>query len=59
MDLAGIFPENKAKNIGIALANPRLFDAIFWKKINKYSRITMVAVLIYKTPLDIAYENLY
>jgi hypothetical protein len=46
MDLAGIFSENKAKNTGIALANPRLFNAIFWKKIKKYSRITIGSVLI-------------
>jgi predicted transcriptional regulator len=45
MDLAEIFSENKAKNVGIALATPRLFNAIFWKKIKKYSRITFVTVL--------------
>jgi hypothetical protein len=45
MDLAEIFLENKAKNVGIALANLRLFNAIFWKKINKSSRITIGLVL--------------
>jgi hypothetical protein len=46
MDLAETFLENKAKNVGIALANLRLFNAIFWKKINKSSRITIGSVLI-------------
>jgi hypothetical protein len=45
MDLAEIISKNKAKNVGIALVTPRLFNAVFWNKIKKYSRITFGSVL--------------
>ena len=45
MNLAEIFFKNKAKNVGESIDSVRLFNAVFGKKINKYSRVTIVAVL--------------
>jgi hypothetical protein len=45
MDLAEIFSNHKAKNAAIAIALARIFNAVFWEKIKKYSRITLDSVL--------------
>jgi hypothetical protein len=41
MDLAEIISKSKAKNVVIALAMARLFNAVFWNKIKKHSRISI------------------
>jgi hypothetical protein len=45
MDLAEIISKNKAKTEAIAIALTRIFNAVFWNKIKKYSRITIGLVL--------------
>jgi hypothetical protein len=54
MDLAEIISKLKAKNAAIAIAMARIFNVVFWNKIQKYSRITVGSVLnlLYKTPRD-------